>query len=35
MKNKVDELDVDTLAPVLADLRKLSDLVKNNVDKKD
>ena len=35
MKSKIDKLDVDKLAPVLADLSKLSDLLKNNIAKKD
>ena len=35
MKNKVDKLDVDKLVPALADLSKLSDIVKNDVIKKD
>ena len=35
MKNKVDKLDVDKLVPVPVDLRKLSDVVKNDVVKKD
>ena len=35
MKSKVDELDVDKLVPVLADLSKLSDIVKSDVVKKD
>ena len=35
MKNKVDWLDVDKLVPVPADLSKLSDVVKNDVVKKD
>ena len=35
MKSKVDKLDVDKLVPVPADLRKLSDLVENDVVKKD
>ena len=34
MKNKVDKLDVDKLVPVPADLKKLSDVVKNDVSKK-
>ena len=33
LKTKVDKLDVDKLVPVPADLRKLSDAVKTNVDK--
>ena len=35
MKNKIDKLDVDKLVPVPVDLRKLSDVVKNDVVKKD
>ena len=35
MKSKVDRLDVDKLVPVPADLSKLSDVVKNDVVKKD
>ena len=35
LKGKVDELDVNKLAPVFVDLRKLIDLVKNDVVKKD
>ena len=35
MKSKVDKLDVDKLVPVPADLNKLSDVVKNDVVKKD
>ena len=35
MKSKVDKLDVDKLVPVPVDLSKLSDVVKNNVVKKD
>ena len=35
MRNKVDKLDVDNLVPVLVYLRKLSDVVKNDVVKKD
>ena len=34
MKNKVDKQDVDKLVPVPADLRQLSDVVKNDVAKK-
>ena len=34
MKTKVDKLDVDKLVPVPADLRKQSDVVKNDVVKK-
>ena len=35
LKSKVDKLDVNKLIPVAVDLSKLSDLVKNNVVKKD
>ena len=35
MKSKVDKLDVDKLIPVPVDLSKLSDVVKNDVVKKD
>ena len=35
MKSKVDQLDVDKSLPVPVDLRKLSDIVKNDVAKKD
>ena len=35
MKSKVDKLDVDKLAPVPVDLSKLSDVVENDVVKKD
>ena len=35
MKSKVDKLDVDKLVPVPVDLSKLSDVVKNDVVKKD
>ena len=35
LKSKVDRLDVYKLVPAPADLSKLSDLVKNNVVKKD
>ena len=35
MKSKVDKLDVDKLLPVLVDLSKLSNVVKNDVVKKD
>ena len=35
LKNKVDKLDVDKLVPVPVDLSKLSDLVKNDIVKKD
>ena len=34
MKSKVDKLEVDKIVPVLADLSKLSDVVKTNVVKK-
>ena len=34
LKTEVDKLDIDKLAPVPADLRKLSDVVKNDVVKK-
>ena len=34
LKTEVDNLDIDNLAPVLADLSKLSDVVKNDVVKK-
>ena len=34
MKRKVDELDVDKLAPVSVDLSKLKDVVKNDIIKK-
>ena len=33
-KTEVDKLDIDKLAPVLFDLSKLSDVVKNDVVKK-
>ena len=35
LKTKVDKLDIDKLAPVPVDLSKLSDVVKNDVVKKD
>ena len=35
MKSKVDKLYVDKLIPVAIDLSKLSDLVKNDVFRKD
>ena len=35
LKNNVEKLDVDKLVPVPVDLSKLSDVVKNNVVKKD
>ena len=35
LKSKVDKLDIGKLAPVPVDLSKLSDVVKNNVVKKD
>ena len=34
LKTEVDKLDIDKLVPVLADLNKLSNVVKNNVVKK-
>ena len=34
LKTEVDKLDIDKLAPVLVDLSKLSDVVKNDVPKK-
>ena len=34
LKTEVDKLDIDKLAPVPADLSKLSDAVKNDVVKK-
>ena len=34
LKTEADTLDVDELAPVLGDLSKLSDVVKNDVVKK-
>ena len=34
LKTEVDKLDIDKLAPVLVDLSKLSDGVKNDVVKK-
>ena len=34
LKTEVDKLDIDKLAPVPVDLSKLSDLVKNDVVKK-
>ena len=34
LKNKVDKLDVAKLVPVLVNLSKLSDIVKNDVVKK-
>ena len=34
LKNKVDKLDIDKLAPVPVDLSKLGDVVQNNVVKK-
>ena len=34
IKTEVDKLDIDQLAPVPADLSKLSDVVKNHVVKK-
>ena len=35
LKTEVDQLDIDKLAPVPVDLRKLSDVVKNDVVKTD
>ena len=35
IKSEVDKLDIDKLVPVPVDLRKLSDIVKNDVVKKD
>ena len=35
MKSKVDKLDIDKLVPVPVDLSRLSDVVKNDVVKKD
>ena len=35
LKSKLEELDVDELAPVPVDLSELSDLIKNKVVKKD
>ena len=35
LKSKVDKLDVDKLVPFRVDLGKLSDMVKNDVFKKD
>ena len=34
LKTKVDKLDIDRLVPVSADLRKLSNLVKHDIAKK-
>ena len=34
LETKVDKLDIDRLVPVAADLRKLSDLVKHDILKK-
>ena len=34
LKTKVDKFDIDRLVPVSADLRKLSDLVKHDIVKK-
>ena len=34
LKTKVDKLDIEKLAPVSVDLSKLSDVVKNDADKK-
>ena len=33
MKSKVDKLDVDILVPIPVDLSKLTDVVKNDVEK--
>ena len=35
LKSKIDKIDADKLVPVPADLSKLSDVVKNEVVKKD
>ena len=35
LKTEVDKLDIDKLVPVLVDLSKVSDVVKNDVVKKD
>ena len=35
MKSKVDKLDIEKLVPVPVDISKLSDVVKNDVIKKD
>ena len=35
LKNKADKLDLDKLVPVPVDISKLSDVVKNDVVKKD
>ena len=35
LKTEVDKLDIDKLVPVLVDLNKLNDVVKNDVVKKD
>ena len=35
LKTEVDKLDIDKLVPIPADLSKLSDVVRNNVVKKD
>ena len=35
LKNKIDKLDVNKLVPVPLDLRKLTDVVKNDVVKKE
>ena len=35
LKNKIDKLDINKLVPVPLDLRKLSDVVKNDVIKKE
>ena len=34
LETKVDKLDIDKLVPIPVDLRKLSDVVKNDVNKK-
>ena len=34
LKTEVDKLDIDKLTPVLVDLSKLSDVVKNDIVKK-
>ena len=35
LKSKIDKLDVDKLVPFLVDLSKLSNVVKNDIDKND
>ena len=35
MKSKTDKIDVDKLVPFLVDLSKLSNVVKNDIDKND